>query len=956
MNASLRVLLVDDNPDDRVMVERRLRREFPDLQVEQAVGAAGFDRAIEARGFDLVITDYRLRWSDGIKVMRAVKARMPDCLVIMFTATGSEDVAVESMKNGLDDYVVKSPRHMVRLVAAVRAGLERVRQRAAFRDLEERHVRLFENVPVGLFRTTADGRILDVNPMSVEMFRYPSREQMLALDAVDLYENPADRERFKAMAETAEVVRGFEVRLRRRDGTIFWGEMNVRALRDAAGQVVLFEGSTLDVSERKQAEEALRAHQERLERLQGVTQAALEAPDFEGTLQAIAARIGDAFGAYGCYIGLWDEAGSRVVPAAAAGPQRETYPKLRIEPGEPTLTASALRAGRVLAVEDTLNSPLVSARIARLLETRSALVLPLFAGGQGLGAITVAFDRPHSFTPDEIARAEQAAGILSLAVTRARLLDLTRRHADSIAARTRLLEALLGTWDLNERLRRTLDWAIDFLGAQMGGIFLLEGGVPVPKVRAGVSADLLDAIRALPADVLTDLGQRVQIIREPLDEQGRMFEFAKREGIQVWAGIPFFMPAGQAGTGIEDWRGTIVVASRDLDAIQEDKVAVVEEVSPQVALAVAHAHAYLQAQDRLARLRLLHSIDLAITSSLDLRVTLAVLLSEVVGHLRVDAAAVLLFGRHTHVLEYAAVHGFATGAHRNIRLRLGEGPAGRAALERRTISIPDRLADLSGPDRSPLAAGEGFVAQIALPLIAKGLLRGVLELSHRTPFTLDPEWLAFLESLAAQAAIAVDDAVLYGDLQRSSADLALAYEATLEGWVRGLDLRDKETEGHTRRVVEMTLSLAARLGVPEADLAHVRRGALLHDIGKIGIPDAILLKPGPLDDEEWAVMRRHPVYAYEMLSGIPFLRPALDIPRDHHEKWDGTGYPRGLRGEQIPLAARIFAVVDVWDALRSDRPYRKAWDEERARAYIREQSGEHFDPRVVEAFLKMLEE
>lgn len=202
--------------------------------------------------------------------------------------------------------------------------------------------------------------------------------------------------------------------------------------------------------------------------------------------------------------------------------------------------------------------------------------------------------------------------------------------------------------------------------------------------------------------------------------------------------------------------------------------------------------------------------------------------------------------------------------------------------------------------------------------------------------------------------IALDSAELLEDLHRANADLAMAYDVTLEGWVRSLDLHDKKTEGHTQRVAEMTIRLAAALGVPEADLVNVRRGALLHDMGKIGIPDAILHKPGPLTDEEWALMGRHSVHAREMLEGIMFLRPALDIPLAHHEKWDGTGYPQGLRGEQIPLAARIFAVVDVWDALRSDRPYRKAWDEEKARAYIREQAGKHFDPQVVEAFLRLI--
>lgn len=167
-----------------------------------------------------------------------------------------------------------------------------------------------------------------------------------------------------------------------------------------------------------------------------------------------------------------------------------------------------------------------------------------------------------------------------------------------------------------------------------------------------------------------------------------------------------------------------------------------------------------------------------------------------------------------------------------------------------------------------------------------------------------------------------------------------------------LALHDSETEEHTRRVTAMTLNLARVAGIPEVELTHIRRGAMLHDIGKIGIPEFILRKSTSLTRVEWDVMRLHPVYAYELLSHIPSLNPAVDIPYGHHEKWDGSGYPRRLKKEQIPFAARLFSIVDVWDALRSDRPYRPAWTVEQALGYIGEQAGEHFDPDVVDMFLK----
>jgi HD-GYP domain-containing protein (c-di-GMP phosphodiesterase class II) len=217
----------------------------------------------------------------------------------------------------------------------------------------------------------------------------------------------------------------------------------------------------------------------------------------------------------------------------------------------------------------------------------------------------------------------------------------------------------------------------------------------------------------------------------------------------------------------------------------------------------------------------------------------------------------------------------------------------------------------------------------------------------------DIEWENFLEAVAGQAAIAIENAELFEGLQRSNLELSAAYNATIEGWSKALDLRDKETEGHTKRVVDLTCELARSIGVEEKEIIHITRGALLHDIGKMGIPDNILNKTGPLSDEEWGLMRKHPEYAYEMLSPIAYLRPALDIPHYHHERWDGSGYPEGLKGEQIPLSARIFAVVDVWDALRSNRPYRKAWSDEQALAYIIEHKDTHFDPKVVDIFMSL---
>jgi putative nucleotidyltransferase with HDIG domain len=312
---------------------------------------------------------------------------------------------------------------------------------------------------------------------------------------------------------------------------------------------------------------------------------------------------------------------------------------------------------------------------------------------------------------------------------------------------------------------------------------------------------------------------------------------------------------------------------------------------------------------------------------------------------------VFLYHPGSNFLELAADLGFHSLLFKNVNL--GDSIAGHAIMEHQPYVMVDSgsVSQYKKQQFSKFWEEEGFACYWCVPLRVKGEVNGVLEVYCRNNFTPDPEWLEFLEALAGQAAIAIDSTRLFEDLQRSNLDLSLAYDATIEGWSRAMDLRDHETEGHTQRVTDLTMNLARFMHVDEPQLTAIRRGALLHDIGKMGIPDAILLKEGKLTDKEWVLMRKHPQLAHEMLMPISYLHDAIAIPYCHHEKWDGTGYPQGLAGDQIPLVARIFAIIDVWDALTSDRPYRKKWTEQKARKYIEEQRGRHFDPRVVDAFL-----
>ena len=401
------------------------------------------------------------------------------------------------------------------------------------------------------------------------------------------------------------------------------------------------------------------------------------------------------------------------------------------------------------------------------------------------------------------------------------------------------------------------------------------------------------------------------------------------------------------------WANLTMSLVRDGAGRPQFAVAIVEDITvrrdAQQKMLALNRHREQQAQHAAAR----HEIDRAILSRPDLDVIFSLVLEQVQAQLGADAAAVLTCGPDED-LRYAAGMGLGQDVSALLAQAVGVGPAGRAARQRCVVELSGFAAAPEVRAGHPLLESEPFAAYWAVPLIIKGTLKGILEVFHRAALLPDAGWRERLDVLAGQAAFAIDSAAVFGADQRSNQELAEAYEATLESWGRALDLRDQEAEGHCRRVTNLAERLALALGLSEAEQVQVRRGALLHDIGKMSIPDRILLKTDQLTPTEWRIMRRHPQDAYDMLSPIAFLRPALAIPLCHHEKWDGSGYPQGLRGDEIPLAARLFAIVDVWDALTSDRPYRPAWPAARALDHIRFLSGTHFDPHFVPVFMGLM--
>ncbi len=358
----------------------------------------------------------------------------------------------------------------------------------------------------------------------------------------------------------------------------------------------------------------------------------------------------------------------------------------------------------------------------------------------------------------------------------------------------------------------------------------------------------------------------------------------------------------------------------------------------------------------LERLKTLREIDTAITSPQTPSEKMEMILNTIKNALKVDAVNILTESVPGYLLPYAS-RGFNLAQIMPISAQIENNEA-EESLSRGMPLVINRLVtgELSHWLTSRFSGFVPYQFYAAAPMLVDGKRYGILEVFAHKPFTPGDEWRAFFQTLASQTAIALDHTQMIQDIQRAYQELQQAYRATIEGWSATLELRDKETQGHSERMLELSERLGRRMGLDEKQLEDLRYGVLLHDIGKMAVPDAILNKPGPLSEEEWAIMRQHPQFAYDLLSKIPFLKGAMDVIYCHHERWNGSGYPRGLRGEQIPLYARIFAIVDVWDALTNDRPYREAWSIEKVLDYLEEQAGILFDPQVVKNFVALIME
>ncbi|MBI5841869.1 MAG: GAF domain-containing protein [Chloroflexi bacterium] len=589
---------------------------------------------------------------------------------------------------------------------------------------------------------------------------------------------------------------------------------------------------------------------------------------------------------------------------------------------------------------------------------RSFLAVPIVAHHRMIGALMVDSTHPGLFKESDAHTAQTLAQHMAIAIENARRYEETRQQAAELAVLAGASRSIQSGGDLPEVLDAVLRQACDLVNVPTGSILLLDENGDRLRVAAQRGLDAQAVAEWNRTGIPRTFGTFALVLGT-----GEMLEIPDaRHDPRAAAG---YGPIPEALTNVPLLAKGRVIGILVIEGVSRDDSTrrVLRTLAEMAGVAIERARLFDETRRHAEELESLAEVASAMRTARTVEEMLPLLVRKAAEVIGGAAGSIFLVEPGTGDLVsrgwLAASDGwrFTSDASLTLRHRPGEGVTGHVAATGEIYITRDLQHDplavfLPGEEERLRAIQSG----ISLPLHTQARIIGVLHIWRHEDRAFDETEVRLLTSIAEMAGNAIHRAALYEQTERDAVELALAYDTTIEGWSKALDLRDKETEGHTLRVTELTERLACNMGMSKAELVHIHRGALLHDIGKMGVPDSILLKAGQLTDEEWVIMRQHPQFACDMLSPIAYLRSALDIPFCHHEKWDGTGYPRGLKGEEIPLAARLFAVVDVYDALRSDRPYRAAWPEEKVREYIREQAGRHFDPKVLDAFLRLLDE
>ncbi len=822
------------------------------------------------------------------------------------------------------------------------------------RESEGKFRFIAENTSDGIIVFGADSRIQYMSPAYLKQLGYRAEDEFNGgPDEVYQLIHPEDRDAifakiFKAIEVKAKGVI-YSYRAKHKDGSYIWREDNATFYYDSGG---VYGGSTVicrDITERKVTEVRI---QQRVFELETLNQLSLTMRGVSAQTDILKLVMEGAFSLVNASDGLvelFNKVTGELEKVVVSGwPAQVVEPPQSIREG---ISYKVYTGGEIYIAHEFATDTATPAAIrASLPPGWGGVSLPIRTTHKVLGVLTVSIPSSRQLDKDEIRLLSILAEMTGAAIQRMQLFAETERRAEEFRALYETSNAIAAESDLTSLLQSIIEWAKKLLNTASSGIYLYLAQTDELVLTVETASYLPVGTRLRKGE---GVAGRVAQSRQPL----RINDYSTWEGrspqyagtiIRAVLEVPLLHQGELVGVLAVDETGS---SERKFS---DDDERLLSLFALQAAGAIHSSRLHEETVRRLELLQALRAVDQSISSSFDLSATLDIILRQTIAQLQADAADILLL--QNNQLELVAGRGFRT---LNLEsLDLSTGFSMQAIQNNLPIIMIDATNEKlrSSPPIWGLWKEEGFACYWSVLLVVKGEVKGVLEVYRRKAFTPDMDWIEFLEALAGQAAIAINSSQLFENLQCANQDLSLAYEATIEGWSRAMDLRDRETEGHTLRVTDMTMKLARYMQVNESQMAAFRHGALLHDIGKMGVPDSILLKAGSLTDEEWLIMRQHPRLAREMLLPITYLKEALDIPSSHHEKWDGSGYPQGLAGEEIPLSARIFAVIDVWDALTSDRPYRKKWTNQETRQYIAAQSGRQFDPWVVKAFFETLED
>ena len=998
MSTPLRVLMVEE---DSTALER-LIQELQDAGFEPEVTAVEIERDFFSQldiEFDVIISEYALLQFDALRALQILKDKNLEIPFIVVGGKLGEELAVECMKQGAADFVIKSRLNRLgpivkRVVQEARVNKEKVSAEASMQKEMDQYRQIVECAPDGI-ALIKEGKVAFVNRAGSRLLGAASPKQLIDKDLSELA-HPDSQAAVIQGLQTAQAESDsptiIQERFLRLDGT----ELNITleagsftdngdqgtllvfretTQKDKEQQLFSFHAQLLsqisDVVVAVDSQKSVSYFNEKAEQMYGLSAAEAMGRELDQVFQRRWPDDGDEqrFQEALATKGTWQGECVHVTNNGKEISVRSSVSRIQDDQGQ--------EAGFLLLIRDITDQQ----QAAETLKSERNFYSSALAAADALVLVLDREGRVILFN----GYCEQVTGYSFNEVRTKHPWDFLISPEDSQSTQDFFKELSTeefphryeSSWITKDSNLRIIDWSDTALTDETGAVaYVVSTGVDVTERKEAEQAaqESADYFRSL-VDNTTD----VLIV---MDKDGT---------------IQFTSPSveGTLGYGADELVDTnclervhaedLSAFSKTLEEVQErpestksvefrirDKEGswlslkgtvrnLLEEPAVSgIALTLRDDGGRRKAeqgfQNQLDSLNVMHAIDLATSSSLDLRVAMKVVLEQITTQLKVDASCVLLFNPHTRMLKYFAGRGFRSIAATRSQAVLGEGLAGKAALERQMVRIPDLAEFEEKFTRAELFSEEEFVTYYGVPLIARGELKGVLELFSRSAMPHDSNWSDFLTTVASQTAIAIDNADLVTRLQRENTDLSFAYDITLEKISEALDQRERMPRGHSRKVSEIAVLLGNAMGVPESELVHIRRGALLHDLGKLRIPESLLLKPGALTDEEWELMRQHPSYSRQVIFSIPNLRGAVDVPYSHHEKWDGSGYPQALKGDAIPLPARVFAVVEAWDVLATDRPYRKAWPRTKIVNHLNSKSGIDFDTQVVKKFLELEKE